>query len=234
MLQKNCPQSLNGIVLNFTPCYAYNDCEQDRLATQKADEYINQWYIKPLFDACYPDVFNDLLETNQPDILPGDMEIIAQPLDFLGVNFYTRLTYSAPQHADELFFEHPHREPKTDIGWEVFPEALTELLVTLSKKYTLPPVYITENGAAMADEYIDGAINDVDRISYYHTHLNAINNAIDKGVKINGYFAWSLMDNFEWAEGYTKRFGLVRVDYDTQERVIKNSGLAYRNLITSR
>lgn len=234
VLQKNSPDSLNGIVLNFTPCYPSTDSDADKLAADYADQYINQWYIKPLFDASYPKMIDELDENCKPEILDGDMEIIAQPLDFLGVNYYTRLTYSAPSQAGEFYTELEHLYPRTDIGWEIYPKALTELLVSLNTQYKLPPVYIAENGAAMPDKMEDGVINDLDRIDYYHKHLNAVNDAIEQGVDIQGYFAWSLMDNFEWAEGYLKRFGLVRVNYVTQQRTIKNSGHAYKALISQR
>lgn len=234
VLQKNSPDSLNGIVLNFTPCYPSTDSDADKLAADYADQYINQWYIKPLFDASYPKMIDELDENCKPEILDGDMDIIAQPLDFLGVNYYTRLTYSAPTQAGEFYTELEHLYPRTDIGWEIYPKALTELLVSLNTQYKLPPVYIAENGAAMPDKMEDGVINDLDRIDYYHKHLNAVNDAIEQGVDIQGYFAWSLMDNFEWAEGYLKRFGIVRVNYVTQQRTIKNSGHAYKALISQR
>ena len=232
VLQKNSPNSKNGIVLNFTPCYPESDSEADKKATEYADDYFNQWYIKPLFDAEYPAINNQLPKDNQPDIQEGDMEIISHSMDFLGVNFYTRAIYRAD--AEEHFLQIDPPEPRTDIGWEIYPKAFTELLVSLNEKYTLPPVYITENGAAMADKLENGVVNDTDRIDYYQSHLNAVNDAINLGVKVDGYFAWSLMDNFEWAEGYLKRFGIVYVDYDTQVRTVKASGNAYKELITSR
>ena len=124
--------------------------------------------------------------------------------------------------------------PKTDIGWEIYPSAFTDLLTSLHNTYTLPPVYITENGAAIDDHVVDGEVNDIDRLEYYQAHLNAVNDAMNQGVNVEGYFAWSLMDNFEWAEGYLKRFGIVYVDYQTQKRTIKRSGLAYRDFISHR
>ena len=124
--------------------------------------------------------------------------------------------------------------PKTDIGWEIYPQAFTDLLVSLHQKYKLPPVYITENGAAAADQLHNGEVDDQLRLSYYQSHLNAVHQAVEQGVDIQGYFAWSLMDNFEWAEGYLKRFGIVYVDYNSQQRTVKNSGLAYKNLISNR
>ena len=162
------------------------------------------------------------------------MEIICQPLDFLGVNFYTRLTYSAAETKGELYTEHAHREPKTDIGWEIYPQAFYDLLTSLNARYDLPPIYITENGAAMADKLVNGEVADNDRIDYYEAHLCALSDAIDAGVNVAGYFAWSLMDNFEWAEGYVKRFGLVYVDFETQTRLFKHSAHAYKLLLAQR
>lgn len=232
VLAKNSPNTLNGVVLNFTPCYSVTQKEDDLKATAFADDYINQWYIKPIMLGQYPAIIDQLDPLHRPDILPGDMEIIAQPLDYLGVNFYTRMHYQAS--ASDFYDELPHQHPLTDIGWEIYPQALTDLLITLDAKYSLPPIYITENGAAMSDVVENGEVNDVDRINYYQEHLTALHNAVEKGVVVHGYFAWSLMDNFEWAEGYLKRFGIVHVDYDTQKRTLKASGKAYSELINNR
>jgi len=232
VLTKNSPNSKNGIVLNFTPCYAETDSDADKKATSFADDYFNQWYIKPIYDGEYPAILADLPQAHHPEILEGDMEIISHPTDFLGINFYTRAIYRADEKEQFVQIDPP--APRTDIGWEIYPAAFTELLVSLNETYTLPPIYITENGAAMDDKLVNGEVNDSDRIDYYHNHLNAVNTAIEQGVDIKGYFAWSLMDNFEWAEGYLKRFGIVYVDYDSQVRTIKASGHAYKDLISNR
>lgn len=232
-LKKHSPDTLNGIVLNFTPAYPETNTAEDKFAATWADDYFNHWYAKPILDGAYPDIIKQLPKNQQPKIEAGDMEIISQELDFLGVNFYTRAVY---RHNMSTIFEEVQlaNVARTDIGWEIYPDAFTELLTSLDTRYTLPPIFITENGAAMDDHYIDGEIIDNDRIDYYNQHLSAVANAIEQGVDIRGYFAWSLMDNFEWAEGYKKRFGIVHVDYQTQCRTIKASGLAYRNLIASR
>ena len=232
VLKKNSPNTLNGIVLNFTPCYSLTQSDEDLKATAFADDYLNQWYIKPIIDAQYPDMINQLPLNHQPEIFEGDMELISQSIDYLGINFYTRQVYKA--HPTDIYEPIAPTGPLTDMGWEIYPQSFTDLLVSLNKTYTLPPIYITENGAAMPDTYNNGEVNDLDRLSYYNTHLNAVHNAIEQGVVIHGYFAWSLMDNFEWAEGYLKRFGIVYVDYKTQQRTIKNSGLAYKELISKR
>jgi len=230
VLAEHSPKTKNGIVLNFTPCYP--ESEKDQAASDFADDYFNHWYIRPLFKGKYPEILADLPKENHPDILAGDMDIIAHPLDFLGVNFYTRAIYRADD--ENIFMQIEPPAPRTDIGWEIYPEACTSLLTQLNNEYKLPPIYITENGAAMADKKIAGQVNDLGRIEYYNQHLDAVNTAIENGVEIKGYFAWSLMDNFEWAEGYLKRFGIVYVDYETQQRTIKSSGIAYKELITSR
>jgi len=234
VLRKNVPNSEAGIVLNFTPCYPNSNSDADLAATSRADEYINQWYMQPVMEGAYPDVINALPKEDRPPIEDGDMETICQPLDFLGINFYTRLHYSAPRERNALFFEHSHRGPTTDIGWEIYPKALYELLMSLNNKYSLPPIFITENGAAMKDELAQGEVKDYDRIAYYNSHLNVVHEAVKDGVEVSGYFAWSLLDNFEWAEGYEKRFGLVHVDFETQKRTLKHSALAYKALINSR
>ena len=232
VLAKNCPNSKNGIVLNFTPCYPESDSPADKKASDFADDYFNQWYIKPIYDGEYPAIINQLPAEHRPDIKAGDMEIISHPTDFLGINFYTRAIYRTDDKEHFVQIDPP--EPRTDIGWEIYPKAFSELLISLNDKYTLPPIYITENGAAIDDKIVDGIVNDSDRIEYYQLHLNAVNDSIEHGVDIKGYFAWSLMDNFEWAEGYLKRFGIVYVDYDTQVRTIKASGLSYKELISNR
>ncbi|MBH0048822.1 GH1 family beta-glucosidase [Pseudoalteromonas sp. SWYJZ19] len=232
VLNKTSPNTKNGIVLNFTPAYPLTDNQQDIDSAKYADDYLNQWYMKPIMDGKYPDIINQLPSDHLPDIHPGDMELISQPIDYLGINFYTRQIYKA--HPTDIYEPIAPTGPLTDMGWEVYPQSFTDLLVSLNKTYTLPPIYITENGAAMPDTYNNGEVNDLDRLNYYNDHLNAVHNAIEQGVVIHGYFAWSLMDNFEWAEGYLKRFGIVYVDYKTQQRTIKNSGLAYKELISKR
>ncbi|MEW6982684.1 GH1 family beta-glucosidase [Colwelliaceae bacterium 6471] len=233
VLQKNSPNSLNGIVLNFAPCYPYTDSEKDVQAAKIADDHFNHWYIKPLLDARYPDIINTLPEAELPQILADDLAIISQPIDYIGINYYSRAIYRHDE-KEQFVQELPVDAAFTDMGWEVCPKAFSELLISYDKIYDLPPIYITENGAAMPDTITNGTVKDDDRLDYYHTHLNAVNDAISQGVNIKGYFAWSLMDNFEWAEGYLKRFGIVYVNYDTQKRTIKNSGHAYRNFITQR
>lgn len=233
ILRHNCPGALHGIVLNFSPCFAASDNDADNKAAQLADQYHNHWYLQPLLEGGYPDLSTQLSEAEWPQVLPGDLEIIAQPLDFLGVNYYTRTVFAA--RADGWFSDvKPTQPPLTDMGWEIYPQGLTEILLQLSQRYTLPPLYITENGAATVDIWQDGAVNDPERLAYYQQHLLATDAAIRAGVNVRGYFAWSLLDNFEWAEGYAKRFGIVYVDYLSQQRTLKASGQALQALWQAR
>ncbi|TKB02796.1 beta-glucosidase [Alteromonas portus] len=233
VLNRLSPKSQNGIVLNFSNCHTTTSSEEDKHAAKLADDYHNQWYLKPIIEGRYPDVIDMLDADSQPEILDGDMDIISQSIDYLGINYYTRTLYQSDGNG---WFEivPPSTNKLTAMGWEITPDAFSELLVDLHKRYNLPPIYITENGAAMDDVLCNDEVIDDERTAYFHTHLNAVNEAIEKGVDIRGYFAWSLMDNFEWALGYSKRFGIVYVDYETQKRTLKQSALAYSKLVKSR
>ncbi|GAB3021044.1 GH1 family beta-glucosidase [Bowmanella dokdonensis] len=233
VLRTHCPTAQSGIVLNFSPCYAKTDRAEDVQAANLADQYFNQWYLLPVLTGRYPELLDRLPVNDRPPIEEGDMQIIAQPLDYLGINYYTREVYEA--HDQHWFANLQEKQgPLTDMGWEIYPQGLTDLLVTYHQQYDLPPIYITENGAAMPDKLVDGKVTDKDRVEYLNSHIHAVHEAARMGVDIRGYFAWSLMDNFEWAEGYLKRFGLVYVDYPTQKRIIKASGLAYRDFLARR
>lgn len=233
VLNTYCPHAKNGIVFNFSNCVANSTQDHDVRAAKIADDYHNQWYIQPVLEGKYPALLQDLPIEQRPDILPGDMAIIKQPVDFIGVNYYTRTTYESDgaQWFKEVV---PTSGALTAMGWEICPDAFYQQLMDLHRRYDLPPVYITENGAAMNDRFVDGVVNDEDRIAYFHSHLNAVHKAVEEGMLIQGYFAWSLMDNFEWAMGYTKRFGIIYVDYATQQRTLKQSAKAYRDFICAR
>jgi beta-glucosidase len=155
------------------------------------------------------------------------MAHIQQPLDFLGVNYYSRSVVSATAPWDVQ----KSGLPLTDMQWEVYPQGLTELLVRLHRDYPLPAIYITENGAAFKEELANGSVYDQNRIDYLQQHIRALSNAMDQGVPVEAYMVWSLMDNFEWASGYEKRFGIVHVDYETQKRTLKDSALWYKQFL---
>ena len=233
VLRKNAPQAMNGIVLNISPTYPASNAEQDVLAAELADQQLNQWLFQPILDGSYPEALNLLPEGSYPPVQDGDLDIISQPLDFLGINYYFREIYESDQCGgyQPIAVKPP---PTTDMGWEIYPAGLTDTLMDLQQKYQLPPLFITENGAAMPDVVTNGVVNDTTRAQYIQDHLLALEQAVLQGVDVRGYFAWSLLDNFEWAEGYSKRFGLVHVDYETQQRIVKYSGDAFKQLLLSR
>ncbi|MDH4288842.1 MAG: family 1 glycosylhydrolase, partial [Aquincola sp.] len=158
----------------------------------------------------------------------GDMAAIATPIDYLGINYYFRMVAS----ADGSFDKAKSGLALTEMGWEIYPRGLTALLLTLHREYRLPKVYVTENGGAFKDPVVDGRVHDADRIDYLHTHIAAVAEAMRQGVPMAGYMVWSLMDNFEWSSGYAKRFGIVHVDYATQQRTLKDSALWYREFLS--
>lgn len=221
-MRQHAPLAQHGIVLNFSPCHPASEQQADIDAAQLAHQYHNLWYLQPLMNGTYPDLVNPLKPNEMPDIEPGDMQLIAQPIDFLGVNYYTRTVFRAKN--DWFSDVPPTNPPLTAMGWEIYPQGLVEILTNLKATFSnLPPIMITENGAAFTDKLENDQIHDTARIEYYQSHLMAIHECIEAGVNITGYFAWSLLDNFEWAEGYLKRFGIVHVDFDTQERRLKDS-----------
>ncbi len=233
VLNEISPQSQNGIVLNVSPTYPATSAPEDIRATDIADQEINHWYLKPIFEGKYPELLDNLPKQYQPDIQEQDLTIISTAIDYLGINYYTRTVIKADK--DKLYVvKTPTELPITEMGWEIYPQGYTDILNRLNDEYKLPPIYLTENGAAMSDELKNGEVQDTGRLQYIQDHLVAVHKAINEGVDIRAYFAWSLMDNFEWAEGYTKRFGLVYVDYETQQRTIKQSGLAYSEFLNSR
>jgi beta-glucosidase len=155
------------------------------------------------------------------------MKAISVPMDFLGVNYYSRAVISAAGTWDAK----KSGLDLTDMGWEIYPEGLTELLVRMDRDYNVPPLYVTENGGAFKDSLEDGRVHDVQRTDYIARHIAAMAEAMNQGVHMEGYMVWSLLDNFEWASGYEKRFGIVHVDYLTQARTLKDSALWYRQFL---
>lgn len=233
VLKDNCPDAISGIVLNLGPCHPLSDNEADLQAAEWADQEFNQWYAQPVLSGDYPALYEQLPAEERPKVKDGDFEKIRQPLDFLGVNYYTRgLVKAAPSALYEIV--PPRDVPLTGMGWEIFPQGLGEVLGVLYEKYDMPPVIITENGISLANEPPSGAIEDDDRIQYLNSHLESLHLAMLDGADVRGYFAWSLMDNFEWSYGFSKRFGLVHVDYVTQKRTLKSSGRAYREMLKNR
>ena len=222
-----------GITLNMGTHSAASDDPRDVDAARRADGLGTRVYMDPLVHGRYPDdVLTDIAARGaELPVRPGDLEVISTPLDVFGVNYYTSHVHRAT--ADPAVSEVvPQGRPVTAMGWEIVPEGFTSLLVRLHEDYGVPMV-ITENGAAFDDlDVVDGRVADADRVEYLRSHIAAVAEAVRAGADVRGYLAWSLMDNFEWGYGYAKRFGIVRVDYETQRRTPKQSALWFRDLVT--
>lgn len=220
-----------GITLLLSPTEPASDGESDREAAQRYHEHFNAWYLDSIFHGHYPEKLWAWFETRglEPVVAPGDLAAIATPLDFLGVNYYHRrvVAHDPAGPFGPLEFKEvaPPESAYTAMHWEVYPEGLHQVLTLVNREYRPAEIYVTENGAAY-DDVIDaeGHVHDGDRVSFLARHLEATRRAIADGVPVRGYFVWSLLDNFQWASGYAKRFGLVYVDYATQRRLVKDSG----------
>ncbi len=230
------PDGRIGIALDFYPAYPASDSERDREATRRWDAVRNRWFLDAVLRGAYP---ADALAWFEARLGPlelgedGDFELIAQPVDFLGANYYTRAVVRADPDDEPLgLTEVAPTLPTTGMGWEIAPDSLHELLVGLKRDYGDIPIAITENGSAYDDPVpTNGVVEDPERLAYLRAHLAAVERAAADGVNVEGYFAWSLLDNFEWEHGYEKRFGIVYVDYATQRRIPKQSALWYRDFI---
>ncbi|MEU5231138.1 GH1 family beta-glucosidase [Streptomyces anulatus] len=222
-----------GIVNNLSPIEPASTGEADLAAARRADGHINRWWLDPILGRGYPQDMVEEYGVELP-VLPGDLETIAAPLDWLGLNYYFRQIVTADPdgtapHAKQVSVPGARL---THMDWEVHAEGLEQLLLRLTGEYGVQRIYVTENGSAYEDVVAaDGSVHDPERVRYLEEHLAACARAVDKGAPLAGYFAWSLMDNFEWAYGYDKRFGLVHVDYATQRRTVKSSGRRYAELV---
>jgi beta-glucosidase len=233
------PEARIGIALNLHHVEPASETDADRAAARLHDGTANRWFLDPVLGRGYP---RDVVAAYEP-ILDGvdvaELDGEAPPIDVLGVNYYTRHVVRAPLDGEVVGA--PERAvvtggglPVTEMGWEVHADGLRQLLERLHRDYAPPSIAITENGAAFVDRVEpDGTVQDGERLAYYRDHVTAMAEAIEAGVPVEAYFAWSLMDNFEWGFGYTKRFGIVHVDFETQLRTIKASGAWYRDLITA-
>ncbi|MGI9182800.1 MAG: GH1 family beta-glucosidase [Longimicrobiaceae bacterium] len=226
-----------GIVVNLEPKYPASESAEDLAATRRADAYMNRHYLDPIFLGRYPEELREIFGEAWPELPEDDLRLIRQPLDFLGINYYKRSVArhdpdEPPTNAADVWQpQHPH----TELGWEVYPPALTRTLLWVKERYGDMPLYITENGAAFYDppKPLEGRIDDPLRSHYYREHLREAQEAIGQGVDLRGYFAWSLLDNYEWSAGYAKRFGIVHVDFETQQRTPKASARFYSEVIRS-
>ncbi|HXQ21518.1 MAG TPA: GH1 family beta-glucosidase [Candidatus Acidoferrales bacterium] len=228
-LRGTVPGAHVGITQVSMPVYSASDSEADRQAARRYDGLVNRWYWEPPLRGAYPGDVLERLGPLAPKIEDGDLQLIAPPIDFFGHNSYTRAVVkddpsSMVMGATQL---PPEGKPQTAMGWEIYPDHLYDALTRASRDYGGPDIYITENGAAFEDAVVGGVVDDPQRTDYLRTHLVVAHRAIHDGVKLRGYFCWSLLDNFEWAFGYSKRFGIVHVDFATQRRLIKASGRFY-------
>jgi beta-glucosidase len=211
-----------GIVLILVPAEPETDSAHDFMAAEKQWSRDCRWFLDPLYLGRYPeDVYKDY-GNHAPLVEEGDMEIIKEKTDFLGVNYYFRFVVGENGVVKQV----PGAK-YTEMDWEVHAESLSPMLLRLHKEYGAPTMYITENGAAFPDQVVNGEVHDRDRLDYIAGHLLQVHDAIAAGADVKGYFAWSLLDNFEWAYGYSKRFGLTYNDFASQKRIIKDSGRWY-------
>ena len=234
VLRANVPEARVGIALSLHPLVPASAAAADVLATQRFDGLRNRWFLDPLHGRGYPQDAWAACGADAPRVQAGDMEAMAAPLDFLGVNYYFPEAIAHAPGAHPLSVRVVERlgVERTDLGWEVYPEGLTGLLLRLQREYAPPRIVITENGASYDDVVgADGSVPDERRRAYLQRHLEALREAMHLGAPVHGYFAWTLLDNFEWAEGYTRRFGLVHVDFRTQQRRLKASGAWLRDLL---
>ncbi|WP_448631599.1 GH1 family beta-glucosidase [Cellulomonas soli] len=247
-----------SITLNLHVTRADSDSPQDVEAKRRIDTIANEVFLQPLLEGRYPEqVFADTAHLSDWSFVQdGDLDLIRIPIDLLGVNYYAtgRVKHGTPPVGDGTPGPDGHRSsekspwtgadqvewlplpgPHTAMGWNIESDGLVELLLGLAERYPSVPLAITENGAAFYDTLsADGRVHDRDRVDYLHDHVDAVGEAMDKGADVRGYFVWSLMDNFEWAYGYDRRFGIVHVDYDTLERTVKDSARWYRELVRTR
>ncbi|MFG1829239.1 GH1 family beta-glucosidase [Micromonospora chersina] len=242
------PEAQLGITVNLYPVTPATDSPEDADAARRIDGLANRFFLDPVLRGAYPaDLTADLRKvTDFGHVRDGDLAVISTPLDMVGVNYYSRHVVVAPVEGveREAYWRSPscwpgsedvrfvtRGVPVTDMDWEIDAPGLVETLERVHRDYTDLPLYVTENGSAFVDAVVDGRVDDPDRLAYFDAHLRAAHAAISAGVPLKGYFAWSLMDNFEWAWGYTKRFGMVYVDYDSQLRIPKSSARWYADVI---
>jgi beta-glucosidase len=233
VIRRERPTAQVGITIDVIPIHPLTPSDADLAAMIEEDGFRNRWILDPVLRGSYPEDMVRRFERILPPVAEGDMAAISAPLDFLGVNYYRRHVVEAgPNGSGPVVVDVPGGV-HTAVGWEVYPDGLYELLLRLHEEYAPPPLYVTENGAAFGDVRRNGTVEDPERTAYLDRHLDAVARAIADGVRVDGYFVWSLLDNFEWARGYGPRFGLIYVDYETLERVPKQSYHWYHDFIAA-
>lgn len=236
-LRENARPEAVGTAFSMQPCYPKTDSEEDRAAAGRFDRFLNFWFLDPVMKGTYPEIFVRGKVEDWVDIKPRDMELVKTPLDFVGINLYTRIFVT--HNPDE-----PHIAARpapmgdgrecTDFGWEVYPAALSEMILRVTREYGRPAIYVTENGCSYGDgPGPDGKVHDHRRIVFLRRYIAEMGRAIAMGADVRGYFTWTFTDNFEWAEGYSQRFGIVYCDFHSQHRIVKDSGHWYSALARS-
>jgi beta-glucosidase len=227
-----------GLVVNLAPKHPATDKPEDIAAARRADAYMNRQYLDPVFLGHYPPEMTEIFGEAWPEWPAENFKLIGEPIDFVGVNYYMRdmIRHDETAWPVKTAVVRQSQSTYTDTGWEVYPQGLTEILAWVKHRYGNVPQYVTENGAAFYDppKATGGVVSDPLRKAYYRGHLRAIHDAIEQGVDLRGYCAWSLMDNLEWALGFSKRFGLVHVNFETQERTLKDSAHFYSQVIATK
>ena len=224
-----------GLVVNIEPKVPATQDPADLAATERAHAYMNRQYLDPVLLGRYPEEMREVFGEAWPEWPQADMALIREPIDFLGINYYTR---NVVRHDDAAWpvrasMVRQKQATYTETGWEVFPRGLTDTLLWIKQRYGAVPQYVTENGAALYDPPVaeGGRIADPLRVDYYRKHLGAVADALRQGVDLRGYFAWSLLDNLEWSLGFSKRFGIVHVNFETQQRTLKDSARYYADVV---
>ncbi len=232
------PGAQMGLSLNLNPVYTADDRPETQRIAEEVDLFNNRWFLDPIFRGKYPDALFAQFDAPPPPIQDGDMALISAPIDYLGINYYSRsmvpihMGTNPVGNGSASVISSEHDEAYTAMGWEIYPPGLYDLLKTLQRDYQPPPIIITENGAAFTDQVdVAGQVHDPRRVDYVRAHVQAMARVIADGLPLKGYFLWSFTDNFEWAEGYAKRFGIVYVDFPTQQRIVKSSGQWYADFV---
>ncbi|MFZ0888589.1 MAG: GH1 family beta-glucosidase [Candidatus Binataceae bacterium] len=226
-----------GAAFNMAPVHPQNpDSKEDCEAAERWHRFFNLWFLEPATNGRYPEVYASGSLEDRLDIRPGDLDTVKAPLDFVGINLYTRAVVAADPSDPYLGLKQVHPEAKefTDFGWEVYPKALSEMILRVTRDYGRPPIYVTENGCSYGDAPgPDGEVRDERRVRFIRRYIAEVARAIHSGADVRGYFHWCFTDNFEWAEGYAQRFGIVYCDFKTLARVVKQSGRWYSQLARS-
>ena len=224
-----------GIALNLSPVHPASDNEQDKLAATRFDGLLNRMFLDPILLGKYPEDMKKLFKDLLPEIRSDDLELIYQPIDFVGINYYTRAVVK--DDPEVPFMNASQVQPKTNdysMMWEIYPKGIYELITRVWRDYKPSKIFITENGVPVPDDVdFDGKVRDYRRIQYLRDHIEQVHHAIDQKIPVIGYLVWSLLDNFEWAKGYRMRFGIVYTDFENQKRSLKESAKWFSHLIQS-